>query len=196
MKLDYKFVGRRIAEYRKKAGLTQTELADRCGLTHQCISNIESSRSKLSISTFITIANALNVTADALLCNSVDASCEPTVDSENTKYRNYNNFNAIINMTFKEMLVFLDLVYLTGFNNGMYAGLYSDELSEDEARVLLDKRPYDNSWLRTLAEDATLRVFDDNGNAYVTDAFVESVSRLSDCIFDEATEKGDENPLE
>ena len=72
MKLDYKAIGMRIKAYRSKAHMTQEQLADAISVsspTH--ISNIERGTTNVSLKTIVAIANALSVTTDDILCDSV-----------------------------------------------------------------------------------------------------------------------------
>ena len=74
MVLDYQAIGVRIRRLRKEKGLTQQALAE---LSHQepsNISHIERGATKLSLPTIVNIANALEVTVDTLLCDSLPAS--------------------------------------------------------------------------------------------------------------------------
>ena len=67
LELDYRLMGRRIAELRKQRGLTQEKLAERADLTNIYISHIEKCRSIPSLETVVKLCNALGVTPDALL---------------------------------------------------------------------------------------------------------------------------------
>ena len=74
MELDYAAIGLRIRRFRKSRGLTQQALAE---LSHQepsNISHIERGATKLGLPTAIHIANALGVSMDDLLCDSLEAS--------------------------------------------------------------------------------------------------------------------------
>ncbi len=62
-------IGHRIKDARKAADLSQSELAERTGLSSQHISNIETGRTDVSLVAFVDIANALSVSADSLLCD-------------------------------------------------------------------------------------------------------------------------------
>ena len=71
MELDYQAIGIRIRRFRKAQGLTQQTLAE---LSHQepsNISHIERGATKLGLPTIVNIANALGVTVDDLLCDSL-----------------------------------------------------------------------------------------------------------------------------
>ncbi len=71
MELDYKAIGKRVKIARIKADLKQEQLAERTSLSPTHISNVETGTTKVSLSAIISIANALGVTADDLLCDSV-----------------------------------------------------------------------------------------------------------------------------
>lgn len=96
-----------------------------------------------------------------------------------------DNYEAIIKMDRKELSAFLDEVYITGLNNGMYAALLKDQ---DEQMAVLGESPYDENWLATDAEPAvlsgcfavktakTIKLPDEE---YVLKATAESVLRLA-----------------
>ena len=71
MELDYKAIGKRIKIARIKADLTQERLAERTNISPTHLSNIETGTTRVSLSTMISIANALSVTSDDLLCDSI-----------------------------------------------------------------------------------------------------------------------------
>jgi transcriptional regulator with XRE-family HTH domain len=56
-----KLVGRNAARLRKERGLTQEDLAERCGLSQQYLSGLEQGRRNPTIVTIYEIANALGV---------------------------------------------------------------------------------------------------------------------------------------
>ena len=68
MGLDYQAIGTRVRHLRKSKGLTQQALAELAEQEPSNISHIERGATKLSL------ANALDVTADQLLCDSLPAS--------------------------------------------------------------------------------------------------------------------------
>lgn len=74
MELDYHAIGTRIRRLRKAQGLTQQTLAEISNQEPSNISHIERGATKLSLPTLVSIANALGVTADELLCDSLRAS--------------------------------------------------------------------------------------------------------------------------
>lgn len=74
MELDYQAIGVRVRRMRKARGLTQQMLAERSGQEPSNISHIERGATKLSLPTLVSVANALGVTADQLLCDSIQAT--------------------------------------------------------------------------------------------------------------------------
>ncbi len=74
MELDYSAIGVRIRRFRKERGLTQQALAELSNQEPSNISHIERGATKLSLPTLVSIANALDVTVDDLLCDSVPSA--------------------------------------------------------------------------------------------------------------------------
>lgn len=74
MDLDYSAIGIRIRRIRKEHGLTQQTLAELSDQEPSNISHIERGATKLSLQSIVNIANALGVTTDDLLCDSLIAS--------------------------------------------------------------------------------------------------------------------------
>ena len=72
--LSYVDLGNRIREERKKKGLSQEQLAEITNLSITHVSHIETANTKVSLPVFVRIANALQVTADTLLCDSIECS--------------------------------------------------------------------------------------------------------------------------
>ena len=67
----YKALGKRIREKRNELGISQAKLSERCNKTPALIGIIERNDKHTSIETLVNIANALNVSADYLLCDSI-----------------------------------------------------------------------------------------------------------------------------
>lgn len=61
---ERKRIGRRIAELRKEQNLTQTQLAERCGLQQAHIARVEAGRYSVGLDTLAQIANALGMVID------------------------------------------------------------------------------------------------------------------------------------
>ena len=72
MEIDYKAIGIRIRRLRKAKGLTQEKLAELSNQEPSNVSHIERGATKLSLPTIVNIANALEVTVDDLLCDSLE----------------------------------------------------------------------------------------------------------------------------
>ena len=71
MELDYKAIGKRIKIARIKADLTQERLAEMVEISPTHMSNIETGTTRISLTAIVSLANALSVTVDDLLCDSV-----------------------------------------------------------------------------------------------------------------------------
>lgn len=71
VEIDYKAIGQRIRTARIKKGMTQEVVSYIVDVTPAHMSNIETGKTKVSLSTLIAIANALSVSVDALLCDNV-----------------------------------------------------------------------------------------------------------------------------
>lgn len=70
--LDYKMIGQRIRAERNKKGWQQAELAFRAEMTSAHLSHIETAQTKLALPTIVKIANALSVSVDELLYDSLN----------------------------------------------------------------------------------------------------------------------------
>ena len=71
MSIDYKSIGRRIKAARISLDMTQERLAEKVNLSPSHLSNIETGTTKVSLSTIVKLANALYVSVDSLLADSV-----------------------------------------------------------------------------------------------------------------------------
>ena len=69
--LDFALLGKRIRAERKSKGLSQEKLSELvdCSPTH--ISHVENASTKISLKTFVALANALQISTDKLLADSV-----------------------------------------------------------------------------------------------------------------------------
>lgn len=63
----YKRIGNRIRELRISRSMSQSELAEKAYISLPHVSEIENGKTKLKLSTFVYIAEALQVSADDLL---------------------------------------------------------------------------------------------------------------------------------
>ena len=71
LELHLNDVGKRIMERRKKMGLTQEALAEKSGLTAQCISYAESGKRAMQSRALVKIASALGVSVDYILTGNI-----------------------------------------------------------------------------------------------------------------------------
>lgn len=69
--LDYKALGKRIKIARIKADMTQDRLSTVSDISLSHISNIETGSTRVSLPALVSIANALSVTMDDLLYDSI-----------------------------------------------------------------------------------------------------------------------------
>lgn len=65
--LDYSKMGARICQVRKLKGLSQIELAKKCGISLSFMGHIERGTKKMSMDTFATLCRELETDADGLL---------------------------------------------------------------------------------------------------------------------------------
>ena len=75
--MDYESLGMRIRRARKAAGMTQADLAEKLGISTSFLGHIERGTRKASLETVVGIANALNVSTDLLLQDSLDIMTRP-----------------------------------------------------------------------------------------------------------------------
>ena len=73
MSIDYTDVGQRIKRLRMEKGLTQKRLSEAIGVGPSHMSHIESGSTVPSLEVFIAILNALDCSADELLCRETKA---------------------------------------------------------------------------------------------------------------------------
>ena len=66
-KIDYKQLGEQIRYIRNLQHLSQEDLAEMCGISSSFMGHIERGTRKMSMETFVSIANALHVSCDYLL---------------------------------------------------------------------------------------------------------------------------------
>lgn len=82
------------------------------------------------------------------------------------------NYDAILKMDPNKMAMFLNHVYLTGANDGIFSMAHEDtDLSE------LPDNPYEQAWLSKEADEATIIVYDDDGEMYLPDELAHSILR-------------------
>ena len=70
--IDYKAIGARIKYYRNQRNITQAQLAETSSVEPSNISHIERGATKVSLPTLFKIANALEVSLDDLVYDSLE----------------------------------------------------------------------------------------------------------------------------
>lgn len=78
--MDYKQLGKRLKEARTRKSLSQEELAELVGLSSNHISHVENASTKISLEALVKICNALEVTPDLVLLDSIYKSKEYILD--------------------------------------------------------------------------------------------------------------------
>lgn len=83
MEIDYIGIGKRVKYFRKKQGLSQEALSEMSGLTPAHFSHVETGNTKVSLPSLVSIANALDVTMDDLLVDSIPHTTHVTMKEMN-----------------------------------------------------------------------------------------------------------------
>ncbi|NLD60565.1 MAG: helix-turn-helix transcriptional regulator [Clostridiales bacterium] len=94
--MDYIGLGRRIRTQRKLQGMTQKTLAEKAGISLPFYGHIERGTRKASLETIISIANALRVSTDLLLQDSLLGSLY--TDDSDLSARQRALINDIVNV--------------------------------------------------------------------------------------------------
>ena len=81
MAINYIDIGKRISNFRNKKGMSQEELGEKLNISREHISRIETGKRNLGLDALVDIANALGVSADDILVDSLDHHVS-TADSE------------------------------------------------------------------------------------------------------------------
>ncbi|MGN1136938.1 MAG: helix-turn-helix domain-containing protein, partial [Oscillospiraceae bacterium] len=82
MELNYELIGARIKKIRKSKKMTQDRLSELSSISPQHLSQIESAKTKLSLPTLVNICNALEVTADRILCDVLKAETPEEINAD------------------------------------------------------------------------------------------------------------------
>lgn len=77
MAIDYESIGKRMKRYRTDKGISQTDLGEMLSIHPQHLSNIETGSRAPSLELLVSIANALDVSADDLLTDNLKHSSSP-----------------------------------------------------------------------------------------------------------------------
>lgn len=71
LNLNYALIGERIKKYRQLNKMTLDELSVKASISSQHLSKIEGNKTKLSLPCLTNLCNALNITTDTILCDSL-----------------------------------------------------------------------------------------------------------------------------
>lgn len=105
MEINYKELGNRIRKAREQKNLTQEQLAEIIGMSNNYISNIERNHSIPSLETLLKICNALQVTPDYVLMDSIYTSKEYIKDEIAEKLQLCSKKNIKIILKFINLLL-------------------------------------------------------------------------------------------
>ena len=70
--MDYRELGRRVRQQRTMCGYTQEELAEKSGISCSFVGHIERGEKKFSIGTLVALCNAMRISPNYLLQDSLD----------------------------------------------------------------------------------------------------------------------------
>lgn len=73
MIMNYVELGRRVRQQRSLCGMTQEELAEKTGISCSFVGHIERGEKKFSIGTLVSLCNAMGVSPNYLLQDSLNA---------------------------------------------------------------------------------------------------------------------------
>lgn len=104
MIIDYESIGINVKKFRTGKGLTQSKLAEISGIEPSNISHIERGATKVSLPTLVSIANALEVSLDEIIYDSL-------VKNEHIKMKLIDEL--IKDCTSDEMSAVIDIVKTT-----------------------------------------------------------------------------------
>ena len=75
--LDKRQIGNKLLSLRKRAGLTQQELADAAGLSDRTYADIERGETNMRVGTLLKLCQTLHVTPNEILTDGDDEAVEP-----------------------------------------------------------------------------------------------------------------------
>ena len=106
--MNYNQLGLRIRQARKRMKLTQSQLGALVDVDGKYISKIECASTCVGLSLLVDLANALHVSTDELLCDSVDYAIYPQERILNIAFEKYGADNVmayleVIDTLYKKM---------------------------------------------------------------------------------------------
>ena len=94
--MDYWELGRRVRQQRTMCGLTQEELAEKSGISCSFVGHIERGEKKFSIGTLVALCNAMKISPNYLLQDSLDQ--QVLNDSVDVGQKNKALFDDMMNL--------------------------------------------------------------------------------------------------
>lgn len=95
--MDYAELGRRVRQQRVMCGMTQEELAEKSGISCSFVGHIERGEKKFSIGTLVGLCNAMCVTPDYLLQDSLSVEVlNSSVDIGRENKELFNDMMALL----------------------------------------------------------------------------------------------------
>ena len=104
MEINYIAIGKRIRQLRMGRGWSQAMLAEKSGVEPSNISHIERAATKLSLPTLVNISNALEVTLDEIVYESLIKNDHITSEIIN---------ELLADCTFKEISAIVEMIKTT-----------------------------------------------------------------------------------
>ena len=122
--LDRKSLGVQVRRYREKRERTQMQLAERADLTGTYIGYVERGEKTMSMESFVRIVNALDVSANELLSDSL---AHPDHDEDREVSNLLGNCGDIEKRTLLAMLRAQEAIIINAMND-RFSGLYTVDL--------------------------------------------------------------------
>ena len=94
--MDYRTLGKRVRQQRMMCGLTQEELAEKSGISCSFVGHIERGEKKFSIGTLVALCNAMKISPNYLLQDSLDQ--QVLNDSVDVGQKNKALFDEMMNL--------------------------------------------------------------------------------------------------
>lgn len=94
--MDYRELGRRVRQQRTMCGMTQEELAEKSGISCSFVGHIERGEKKFSIGTLVALCNAMTISPNYLLQDSLDVGV--LNDSVDVGEQNKQLFDDLMNV--------------------------------------------------------------------------------------------------
>ena len=94
--MNYRELGRRVRQQRTMCGMTQEELAEKSGISCSFVGHIERGEKKFSIGTLVALCNAMQISPNYLLQDSLDIGV--LNDSVDVGEQNKKLFDDLMNV--------------------------------------------------------------------------------------------------